>query len=143
MGLVAFAAGAALVAAAAGWLATEPGTVQAPRWVIGCAGAMFLAGSLVPLGLTFGFPAWLNRIVGLTVGLGLALVLNWVAFFPGARHFSTTVSVPGLHFGAASGETSGRIMFGAMALLADALVLGGLWRQLRRTRAPVQRPPGG
>ncbi len=63
------------------------------------------------------------------------MVFNWVAFFPGERHFSTAFSVPGVQISTGSGALMGRIMFGLGALLADTLVLHGLWRWLR-ARAP-------
>jgi hypothetical protein len=136
MGLLCFTCGAAVLAAATGVLPAAPGTLQAPRWVIGCAGVVFLAGSLLPLNAACGLPNWLNQLAGLAVALGLALVLNWIAFFPGERHFSGTFSVPGVTLAAGANAIAGRIMFGLGALLADAIVLGGLWRQLRRARAP-------
>lgn len=134
MGLLCFTCGAAVLAVATGALPTAPATLEAPRWVIGCAGVVFLAGSLLPLNAAFGFPGWLNQLAGLTIAAGLALVLNWIAFFPGERHFSSTFFVPGVSLHTGGNAIAGRIMFGLGALLADALVLAGLWRLLRRAR---------
>jgi hypothetical protein len=140
-GLLCFLCGAAVLAMAIGALPVQPGTLQAPRWVAGVAGLVFMAGACIPLNAAFGLPGWLNQLVGLTVSLGLALVFNWVAFFPGERHFSSTFSVPGVSISTGGGQLAGRIMFGLGALLADALVLHALWWQLRRARTPGT-PPG-
>jgi hypothetical protein len=143
MGLLTFTCGAVVLAAATGMLATQPGTLEAPRWVIGCAGIVFMAGALVPLNAAFGFPNWLNQLAGLSIAAGLALVFNWVAFFPGERHFSSTLSLPGVQLSSGGGQIEGRIMFGLGALLADAIVLWGLWRLLRPVHPPAQRDARG
>jgi hypothetical protein len=128
-----FVAGGAILALALGFVPVDPATLEAPRWVIASAGLMFLAGGIVPLNLVFGFPDWFNRLSGLVAGTGLAAVFNWIAFFPGVRHFTGTTSILGLRLVTASdSELTGRILFGVMALLVDAIVLLGLWRLLRR-----------
>jgi hypothetical protein len=101
-----------------------------------------MAGAFIPLNAAFGLPGWLNQLIGLTVSLGLALVFNWVAFFPGERHFSSTFSVPGVSISTGGGQLAGRILFGLGALLADAIVLHALWWQLRRARTPAPHDPG-
>ena len=131
-GLLCLVCGAAVFAVAIGALPATPGTLEAPRWVAGVAGVLFMAGALLPLNAACGLPRWLNQLAGLTVALGLAVLFNWVAFFPGERHFSTTFSVPGVQVSSGGGQILGRIMFGLGALLADAIVLHGLWRALRR-----------
>jgi hypothetical protein len=129
-----FGAGGALLALALGWMRIDPATLEAPRWVIASAGLMFIAGGFVPLNLVCGFAGWFNQLSGLVAAGALAAVFNWIAFFPGARHFTGTTAVLGLRLVAAgSGEMAGRIVFGLMALLMDAIVLLGLWRLLRRT----------
>ena len=142
MAVACFAGGAAVVAAAAGILPTQPGAMQAPRWVVACAGAIFMAGAFVPLNATFGLPDWVNRLVALTVGLGLATVFNWIAFFPGERHFTSTISIPGAQLSAPSSELTGRIVFGCGALFCDAIVLYAVWQAVRQGRTPQARGAG-
>ncbi|HEY1492665.1 MAG TPA: hypothetical protein VGF35_08550, partial [Steroidobacteraceae bacterium] len=103
-GLLCFVCGAAVFAVAIGVLPAQPGTLQAPRWVAGCAGVVVMAGALIPLDAAFGLPDWLKQLVGFTVALGLAVLFNWVAFFPGERHFSTTLSVPGVQVSTGGGQ---------------------------------------
>ncbi len=129
--------GAAITALAAGWIPSDPRNFEAPRWVVGCAGIMFLAAGLVPLGTSFHLPAWFNQGVALVVGSALAMVFNWIAFFPGERHFSGAISFLGLQHGAAGAAATGRLVFGIGALLADLSVLNALWRVLRGTRPPA------
>ena len=135
MGLLCLVIAALILAGAAGLLPAHPEAhEEAPRWVVACIGLVFLAGGLVPINAAFALPNWLNQLVGITVTAGLALVFNWVAFFPGERHFTMSVSVPGLSMGGGGGQLAGRAMFGLAALLGDAMVLWGLWRMLRRAR---------
>jgi hypothetical protein len=137
MALAFFGAGAAILGLAAGVVGTLPAAPEAPRWVIGCAGLMFLAGGFVPLGLVLGFPAWLNQFVGLIVTAALATVFNWIAFLPGERHFVGGGSLWGLHlWSGSSSQIGGRIAFGIAAILLDALLIGSLWR-FARLRKPA------
>jgi hypothetical protein len=137
LGLLCMVIGAVILAGAAGVLPSSHPTTheEAPRWVGGCIGLVFLAGGLVPISAAFALPNWFNQLVGVTVTAGLALVFNWVAFFPGERHFSMSVSLPGVSMGGVGGQLAGRAMFGLAALLGDAMVLWGLWRMLRKARA--------
>jgi hypothetical protein len=71
------------------------------------------------------------------VGLMFA-VFAWVAFGPGERHFSSSVSIPGLSTSAHSSASSGRIAFGIGAgfiglFFVVATVSGAkrLWRSMR------------
>ena len=127
-----FIAGGALAALAFGMMPTDPARFEAPRWVIASAGVMFMAAGFVPLGLGCGFPQPVNQLAGLIAALGLGAILNWIAFFPGTRHFSTTTSLLDAQVGTHSaGQATGRILFGLCALLVDALVAVGLWRMVR------------
>lgn len=131
-------AGGAILALALGWIPIDPAKLEAPRWVIASAGVMFIAGGMMPLGHAFSLPAWLGPLTGLIAAAALALVFNWIAFFPGERHFSGSSSLLGFQMGtSAAGEMSGRIVFGACAMLVDALVLVGLVRLLRGSKRPI------
>jgi hypothetical protein len=58
--------------------------------------------------------------VGLFVAIG-----NWVAFGPGEREFTSSISLPFITFSkSGSGFNGGRIAFGIGALLADLVFLG-------------------
>ena len=130
-------AGGAILALAVGWIPSDPAKLEAPRWVIASAGVMFIAGGVTPLGQAFSLPSWLGPLAGLIAAAALALVLNWVAFLPGGRHFSGSSSLLGFQMGtSAAGEMTGRIVFGACAVLVDAIVLVGLVRLLRGSQRP-------
>jgi hypothetical protein len=68
------------------------------------------------------------------IGLMFAM-FAWVAFGPGERHFSSSISIPGLSSSGQSSERSGRIVFGGASVLIGlffvfAVVSGAkrLWR---------------
>ena len=113
---------------------------------LGARGALQAAASMqvvaLPAGLAFVFAGALmllpERLASLRLPLGalmvtsLALVFDWVAFGPGERQFTGSLSVSG---GAAAsapvGETAGRVFFGLFALLFDIAAIG-LWLRLIR-----------
>jgi hypothetical protein len=137
---VLFAAGAFVVAGALGWIPLElsPGV---PRWVGAAAGFAFaVAGVIVSL------PPRESRLVdsaAATLVSLFAAIGGWVAFAPGERHFSSSVSVGGI---AASGDAAGwagRIAFGIGAILCGVFA-ALLWKRVlfppaKRDDAP---PPG-
>lgn len=136
MGLTCFAIGAFLLAGAAGALPTHPVHAAAPRWVVGCIGLTLLAGAFVPINAVVALPAWLDRLDGLTVAASLAMVFHWVAFFPGERHLTASMSIPGVQLSGAASALTGRNVFGIVALCVDALVV---WRQWRGQDSPAPR----
>jgi hypothetical protein len=129
MAAVFVAIGLGIVAAALGLIPTDPNAP--PHWVVGCAGALFaVAGLLIA---SQGQPASLHaRLLAASFFSLFAAVFGWVGFGPGPRAFSTTtvaVGVVVLHTG--SGETSGRIVFGAFAIII-ALVAASAWRSFAK-----------
>jgi hypothetical protein len=130
MAVVFVAIGLAVVAAALGLIPTDPNAP--PHWVVGCVGALFtLAGLLIA---SQGQPSSLHaRLLAASFFSLFAAVFGWVGFGPGPRAFSTTtVAVGGVAWHAGSGETSGRIVFGAFAIFV-ALVAIAAWWTLAKT----------
>jgi hypothetical protein len=124
MASVFVAIGLCVVAAALGLIPTDPNAP--PHWVVGCVGAVFsLAGMLIA---SQGQPSSLHaRLLVASFFSLFATVFGWVGFGPGPRAFSSTTAAVGviaLH--ASSGETSGRIVFGAFAVIV-ALVAASAW----------------
>jgi len=133
-GLLCAAVGVVIILAGVGVLPLAPAPdVQGSPWVVVCAGLMFVfAGAALivgfavaggtgpdgdlPTGTPFGV-----RLIQYLLGLGtvgsLTAIFTWVAFGPGERHFSSTVVLPFMARGVASGETSGRVVFGIAAVL--------------------------
>ena len=70
-------------------------------------------------------------MLGLGVVGALAAVFNWVAFGPGPRAFSGGISIPFVSVSGPQSEWSGRVAFGAGAVLIDAFVLWVIVRGLR------------
>ena len=124
MAAVFVAIGLCVVAAALGLIPTDPNAP--PHWVVGCVGALFaLAGLLIA---SQGQPSSLHaRLLAASFFSLFATVFGWVGFGPGPRAFSsTTVAVGAVALHTSGGETSGRIVFGAFAVLI-ALVAASAW----------------
>src|SRR5215472_15046793 len=129
MAAVFVAIGLCVVAAALGLIPTDPNAP--PHWVVGCVGALFaLAGLLIA---SQGQPSSLHaRLLAASFFSLFATVFGWVGFGPGPRAFATTtgaVGVVALH--TSGGETSGRIVFGAFAVIV-ALVAASAWRSFAK-----------
>ena len=130
LGLVVSGMGVFIVLLAVGMIPGGAASLQAPRWVVACAGSMFVllgaalivgyavAGGAGPDGdLPAGTPRWV-RITQSLLGVGiigaLGAVGSWIAFGPGPRAF--TVTLPGVGRGPGD-ETLGRAVFGIGAVL--------------------------
>jgi hypothetical protein len=97
-------------------------------WVVVAAGSVFiLAGLAVINGYAVaGGPQadgnlsadapFLARLTQYVLGLAIVgllfAVFAWISFGPGERHFSSSISIPGLSTSGASSERAGRIAFG-------------------------------
>jgi hypothetical protein len=130
-GLVCAGFGVAIVLAGLGVLPSKG--AHAPPWVIVCAGLAFV---LMGAALIVGFAVapgrgpdgdmlpdtpFAVRVIQYLLGLSLVglmtAICTWIAFGPGERHFSSSVSLPFIARRSASGETSGRVAFGIGAVL--------------------------
>jgi hypothetical protein len=123
-------------------------------WVVIASGSMFILAGLAiingyaiagGLGADGNLPDSAPLFVKVTqYVLGLAIVglmfavFAWISFGPGERHFSSSVSIPGLSRSGHGSERSGRIAFGiGTVLMGLFLVLAAvsgakrLWRDLR------------
>jgi len=120
------AAGVAIVAGAVGWLPLRlsPGV---PRWVGAAAGMVFVLG-----GIAVAMPARASRTkdaIGAALVTLLTAVGAWVAFWPGARAFGSSVSVGGATVSGSGSEWIGRIVFGFGALVCGAFA-AFLWKRV-------------
>jgi hypothetical protein len=128
--------GSLVLALAVGWIPAPPERFEAPRWVVGAAGFLFLAGGFVPLAARSGPNSWASRCVGAAVLWPLALIFNWIAFGAGPRHFPGGWSIGGLGISQGSGsDTGGRIVFGIAAVVLDLIVIAVAVRWMRNKRA--------
>ena len=116
---------------------TDESKFHAPHWVVGAAGLVFfLAGIAILTAPPAGAPdaartTWRSFLLGLGVVGALAAVFNWVAFGPGPRSFGGGISIPFVSVSGPQSEWSGRVAFGAGAVLIDAFVLWVIVRGLR------------
>ncbi len=130
LGLVVSAMGVLVLLLAAGMIPGGDASLEAPRWVVACAGLMFVllgaalivgyavAGGAGPDGdLPAGTPRWVRAtqaLLGVGIVGSLTAVASWIAFGPGPRAFTVTLPLTGRGPG---DETVGRAVFGAGAVL--------------------------
>jgi hypothetical protein len=146
IGLVAVLAGAPLVLVGVGVIKPDPGDLNAPAWLVGLCGAMFVAAgvSIAMAGLARRVardgalprtaPFWqraLQLSLGVFVALGFAVTATWIGFGPGEREFAATVFF--FTWEGKGAALAGRIAFGAMGVLMwvlTALLARAAWRRL-------------
>jgi hypothetical protein len=133
-----------------------PSTGDAPGWVGTAAGALFIfagfdiildyaiAGGVGPDGdLKPGTPTAIrvaNLIFGLVIVGLLTSIFGWVAFGPGERHFTSTLTLPFMPLRWQSGELSGRIAFGGAAVLGAVMFVACGVSGVRRLHRAVTAP---
>ncbi len=126
LALLVIAVGCAIVAGAIGWLPLRlsPGV---PRWVGAAAGLVFVLG-----GVAIAMPPRASRLKDLT-GATLVTLFTaigaWVAFGPGERAFTSSVSGGGVSMSGGGNEWVGRIVFGFGAILCAAFAVF-LWKRV-------------
>lgn len=84
-------------------------------------------------------PAWAARLAAVAV-LAFVLAFNWIAFGPGERHFTRSISVSSATANTEStqavSQIEGRVVFGLFSVALDAallLTLAAWWRERRRS----------
>ena len=157
LGILSALTGAAVVLVALGIIPTAQ-AAQAPPWVIGLAGSVFVVVGLYSIALAalawrdpelaerivrgeaFTMAGWLVGLFG--VGVFFA-VSAWIAWGPGPRTFSGGVGAGGIGVGGTVqgtvGESMGRAVFGMAAIITG---LVGVWMVLwgiRRLRLSRRR----
>lgn len=117
-------------------IAGREGSLNAPRWVVACAGgACFVFGLWIVAICSRGYdprhpevsppPPALQRLFFIPGMLLFAAPFHWIAFGPGPRRFSTVLSIPFFAREGTSTGLSGRIAFGIGALVLDAILVAG------------------
>lgn len=124
-----------------GHVPAQPGALRVPPVLLGLTGLLF---SMAGLGLL------LSRLIprlaafcGLLAFCAFVGIFNWIAFGPGERSFSRSVTSSATgstssHKTAVS-ETEGRLVFGLFAGALDALILYGIYHGLRRRNATLAK----
>lgn len=117
----------------------------APRWIV-FSGALMFFNAGIAIGLMdSGFnpyrrSKWLVYLHGmalLSIPLILAMLFNWVAFIPGKREFTASISIPLLSFSFdKASEIIGRIVFSIPALLMDAAIIAVIYGLIKDTFFP-------
>ena len=144
IGLAFSAMGLFVLLSALNVIPSDDASYNAPRWVAAMAGITFAAAGVLLLlkeasaeygSYTIsGVPALATAQSGLgfLIFVSLALIGNWVAFGPGDRQFSGSLSIGIGIIGGLSDEWVGRACFGAGAILMDIFIIFILVRAIRQ-----------
>ncbi len=124
-GGVFFLVGSFIVLVAVGVIYADPSSFNAPRWVIGVAGGVFmLAGTMVALQGAFGPEGMQSKLylslqflVGLVFMLLFASIFLWVGFGEGEREFSTSTTLGPTTTSGSGNASLGRFVFGGGGVL--------------------------
>ena len=150
-------AGVGMILVAADVIPTDLRKFQAPRWVAGAVGLIFAMAGIAmatarPGDSAPGARATLRTFLPvLGIVGGMAAIANWIAFGPGERHFSGSVSIPFVSLSSRTSEWTGRAAFGVGAVILDCFVVALLYTSVRdlfrgrdkAPRSPGDIPPGG
>jgi hypothetical protein len=138
-GPVCIAAGAFVLAAAAGVVPVPPSQDPLPAWWLWAGGVFFIAGGAWFL-LVRG-SRWVAMPFGLVAILTFVWIVNWIAFGPGPRHFHSSIGVNHVVIERSrSSEFEGRSVFGIVAALMDLALAYGVMTALRsRLASPSHR----
>jgi hypothetical protein len=133
-GLFLVTIGSLVLATALGLVPTNSQDFHSPRWMVGAVGAGLLFGGLV-IWLPKRTPKWISTGLGIGVWLMLLAVLNYTAIASGQAPLPSGMSV-GPFSQPAPDPTSGKLMVGTLALVADAY---SVWWVVKRV---WKRTPG-
>ena len=137
-----FLVGAFIVLLAADVIHADPSSFNAPRWVVGGAGAVFMfAGAMVALQGAFGpdreqsrLYLWLQFFWGIAFMLIFSSIFIWVGFGSGEREFTTSASVGAVTTTSSGSDTTGRFVFGGggvLMLLMTFFMAYSNWKKIR------------
>jgi hypothetical protein len=129
-------AGAIPLLAALDVLPFDPGDRGAPRWVVATSGSLFVlaGGALGARGSSAVWARAASAMLGPAIVLGMAAILNWVAFGPGPRGCTSTLSAFWYAASRRAPDLECRSAFGLGALMLDAIVVLILAQALTRWR---------
>jgi hypothetical protein len=100
---------------------------NAPRWVAGAAGGVFVLAGLVMIktkAIDSGIPqphSLFNSVLFALLLSVFGVVASWVSLGPGEREFSSTISLPFISVSTSGNEALGRLCFLPGALLLDGM----------------------
>lgn len=129
-------AGFLVYATLLGMMPGKPPVFEFPQAILWLIGSIFVcAGTGIAV---YQFLPKIAGFCGLIALLGFIATFNWIAFGPGERNFSKSTSigssnVTSVKKGKAS-EIEGRLAFGLVAGLFDALILYGIYANIRTRR---------
>jgi hypothetical protein len=124
------------VLAAVGVIPTDDSFWQAPRWVGGLAGGLFVVAGVFLLtrpaveNLPPPVRKQVEGLFPLLIVTIMAAISGWVAFGPGERHFESSATNGLLGFAWGGHEILGRLVFGVGAVFLIVITAIGWWKYL-------------
>ena len=135
-----FIMGSLVVLVAADIIHADASSINAPRWVLGAFGGVFmLAGIMIAMQGSFGpsgqqtlLYQWLQFIIGLTFMILFSSVFLWVGFGEGEREFSTSTTLGPITTGGSGDVDTGRFIFGGGGVFMVIITIVSALSQLRK-----------
>ncbi len=139
-GGVFFLMGSFIVMISADIIHVDPSTFNAPRWVVGASGGVFmLAGMMVAIQGSFGpdgmqtkLYLWLQFFFGMTLMILFTAIPLWIGFGPGEREFSTSTTIGPITTSGTGSDGMGRFVFGSGGVLMVIITIWMAVSQLRK-----------
>jgi hypothetical protein len=137
MGLIFVGAGSMIVFLALDIIPVNPESLEAPRWVVGAAGAMFFFLGLLVFAQGIAGPGgeqvilfqWVQYMLTLGALISFSSVFIWAGLGAGERQFQSSGSIGPIGISGQGGDLLGRCMFGGFGLL---VAVGTLFYALNR-----------
>ena len=131
MGIIFVGAGSTIVLLALNVIPVNPESLEAPRWVVGAAGAMFFFLGLLVFAQGIAGPGgeqvilfqWVQYMLTLGALISFSSVFIWAGLGTGERQFQSSGSVGPISFSGQGDDLLGRCMFGGFGLLVAVLTL--------------------
>ncbi len=131
MGLVFVLAGSIIVLLALDIIPVNPESLEAPRWVVGAAGAMFFFLGLLVFAQGIAGPGgeqvilfqWVQYMLTLGALISFSSVFIWAGLGAGERQFQSSGSIGPIGISGQGDDLLGRCMFGGFGLLVAVLTL--------------------
>ena len=138
-GGVFFLMGSFIVMISADIIHVDPSTFNAPRWVVGASGGVFMLvgmmvaiqGSFGPDGMQTKLYLWLQFFFGMALMILFTAIPLWIGFGSGEREFTTSTTVGPITTSGTGSDGMGRFVFGGSGVLMSIITI---WMAVSRLR---------
>jgi hypothetical protein len=122
------------------WIPFNPANLHMPGWGLAIFGLVFVCAGAAIASIAWARDPSFAKLMGAMMFIGVALIMHWVAFGTGERHFKETRRVHGVVVPSiALDEQSGRRVAGGVAIMLDLILGAAVLFRLRRDRRRTRR----